>query len=187
MESWSTRSRRRKPPESIYTPLDMSSFVPSVIADTVSVNVTRFLLRQVATRPKAYTRFLGIDSLVAVSCYYLSFVVANYDVWKISHVFWRSALHPFAMIALVFDTGGELVLALPVLMAATTAIPTILHSLFVGIWLALRWSIPALTWIRQKFVERVVEMERHPIASTVILAGIALLPLEVLRYLLASD
>ena len=25
MESWSTRSRRRKPPESIYTPLDMSS------------------------------------------------------------------------------------------------------------------------------------------------------------------
>ena len=27
MESWSTRSRRRKPPESIYTPLDMSSYL----------------------------------------------------------------------------------------------------------------------------------------------------------------
>ena len=31
MESWSTRSRRRKPPESIYTPLDMSSKVDSIV------------------------------------------------------------------------------------------------------------------------------------------------------------
>ena len=31
MESWSTRSRRRKPPESIYTPLDMSSFTLAMI------------------------------------------------------------------------------------------------------------------------------------------------------------
>ncbi len=30
MESWSTRSRRRKPPESIYTPLDMSSLADAV-------------------------------------------------------------------------------------------------------------------------------------------------------------
>ena len=30
MESWSTSSRRRKPPESIYTPLDMSSLLGSI-------------------------------------------------------------------------------------------------------------------------------------------------------------
>ena len=36
MESWSTRSRRRKPPESIYTPLDMSSNKDSFITNTRS-------------------------------------------------------------------------------------------------------------------------------------------------------
>ena len=48
MESWSTRSRRRKPPESIYTPLDMSSagkakcmdHAPPGLPDTVHVLAT---------------------------------------------------------------------------------------------------------------------------------------------------
>ena len=39
MESWSTRSRRRKPPESIYTPLDMSSSYHQFVLDHSAAHV----------------------------------------------------------------------------------------------------------------------------------------------------
>ena len=59
MESWSTRSRRRKPPESIYTPLDMSSLAQNQAANIATDLVPEKLRAVFAELATLHTTFVA--------------------------------------------------------------------------------------------------------------------------------
>jgi hypothetical protein len=150
--------------------------VPSWIADIVSVMVTRHLLLRVQDSPKRYVRYLALDSVVAVACYYASFAVAMLLIYETG---WyqtaRVVTHPFYMAWFAYNSRWAPVFVLPVVMALTTALPTVAHFASVCLWWALRQILPPLGTLRAYLIDRVwYGDERNAVGATILAAGMLL-------------
>lgn len=166
-------------------------FVPSLLADVLSVNATRVILNRIALRPREYIVYSLYDIALFMVFYYLSFVVAIHKLYSdYSHVLSqkRIILHPYYMagIAILDRPEGPMGLdiVLTVCMALTTAIPTILHLLFVGSAVLCKILVPFLTLLSNHLIERIIKFDHHPLAVAIMVVGLACLPLVALAQLL---
>ena len=159
-------------------------FVPSLLADICSVNVTRWLLGKTTYKPKSYISHVAIDLIFVLLFFYISYSIAIVVLYLkapwLGHI--RIIFHPFYMVEYALYSDPMPIIKsmkLTVLMALTTLIPSLVHFIFITFGLFLRYALPLLTQISTFFVNRVVSLDRHPIAMLVVMIGIYLTPLFI--------
>ena len=169
-------------------------FIPSLLADVFSVNVTRLILKKIAKTPGRYSVYVVWDILLFVLFYYISFSGAIVKLHVVDdYSLQREMLHPFYIMWYALfrhyacygasSISNKLVFA----MALTTSVPTLLHMVYILFILLSKALLPYLTMITDFLIRRIIEKitpkpheiapERHAISVAIIVFGIALLPL----------
>jgi hypothetical protein len=161
-------------------------FVPNLLADIISLNFTRILLKKIFDSPRSCFLYLFYDLIVVILCYYISFsVTIGYLMANsLGHLgLERILLHPFHMASIAFRNFPDMIAldALLVnLMALTTLLPTLLYLIFLLTSILLKYIVPAINLFTNNLIEKMISFDRHPLAVATIVVGIFFLPFIVI-------
>ncbi|MCF8026434.1 MAG: hypothetical protein K9K82_13230 [Desulfobacteraceae bacterium] len=163
-------------------------FLPNLVADMLSLNFTRWLLRRLQTHPEKYLQYLFYDLLMVLFCFYLcfSFTIIYLTIFS-EYSLTRILLHPLFLFQTViqdFPAPTALDSLFIIIIAATGFIPTVLHFIFVAVALTAKFLTPLLGVFVNNLIEKMISFERHPMGVAVIAGGLFLLPFVIIFDLL---
>ena len=156
-------------------------FIPNLVADIISINFTRWMLKKISKHPEKYLEYLVYDILMFVASFYICFSFTMIYLAMFSeYTIGRILLHPLYLFGSVIQNfpkpiGLDALFIL--LMSSTTFLPTLLHVIFTVFSLAIKFLIPFLRILIHNLIEKMISFERHPIGVAVITCGIFMLPL----------
>lgn len=158
-------------------------FIPNLVADIISINFTRWLLKKLYSHPEKYIQYLIYDIFIFIVCFYIcfSFTIIYLSIFS-ELTFTRILSHPFYLFSTAIQNYPD-PMAIDALflliMASTTFIPTFLHLIFIIFSILIKFLIPLLNVFTNNLIEKMISFERHPIGIAVILCGIFLLPFYI--------
>lgn len=165
-------------------------FVPNLIADIISINFTRWILKRLCKDPSKYLLYVFYDLSIIAICFYICFSFTIIYLFLFSdHTTARIILHPFHLFTIVSkdpsSPNGFNSLFI-VIMASSTVVPTLLHILYLTFAFFTKLFTPYLNALIVSLVERTDSLESHPVGSVIIISGIFFLPFIAL-FMLVFD
>lgn len=159
-------------------------FIPNLIADIISINSTRWLLKKIYRNPQKYLKYLLYDFSIFIISFYVCFsftiaylfYISDYDTFRI-------IFHPIYLFSSGINNFPDpmaIDALFVILMASTTFIPTLIHLIFVSISVTAKALIPLLNFFVYNLIERMISFDQHPIGVAIITSGVFLLPFILL-------
>ncbi len=165
-------------------------FIPNLIADIVSINFTRWILKKLCKNPSRYFLYFFYDLSIFVICFYICFsFTIIYLFLNSDYSTARIMMHPFHLIGIVIDdyTDPNAINSLFILiMASSTFVPTLLHFFYLIFALITKVFTPYLNALVLSLAERTDSLETHPVGAIIIIGGLFLLPFIALFKLLIN-